>query len=138
MLKKTITYTDYNGVQRAEDFYFNLNKVEVTEMEASVEGGYANFIEKIAKSENLKELIGVIKVLILNSYGEKSADGKRFIKVDANGIPLSKKFEETEAFVELYMELATDANKCSEFVNGILPVMENTQTTQVVVPSNLQ
>ena len=138
MLKKTITYNDYNGNQRTEDFYFNLNKVECTEMEASVEGGYTNYIQQIAKSEDIKEIVNVIKMFILKSYGEKSADGKRFIKVDTNGVPLSQKFEETEAFVELYMELASSAEKASAFINAIMPTIDSEPAEVVPVDSNLQ
>ena len=138
MLKKTVTYTDYDGNQRTEDFYFNLNKVECLEMEASVEGGYAKYIDKIAKSNDMKEIVNIIKLFLLKSYGEKSADGKRFIKVDSNGIPLSQKFEETEAFVELYVELASDATKCSDFINGIMPNDGNSTTQNVPAASNLQ
>lgn len=121
MIKKTIKYTDYNGVERTEDYYFNLNKAEVIEMEVSVEGGYSELINRITKSDDIKEIVNVLKTIILKSYGEKSIDGKRFMKVDDNGKPLYRHFEDTEAFVELYMELAGDANKAAEFVNAVIP-----------------
>lgn len=121
MIKKTIKYTDYNGVERTEDYYFNLNKAEVVEMEVSVEGGYSNLINRITKSDDIREIVNVLKTIILKSYGKKSIDGKRFIKVDDNGKPLYRQFEDTEAFVELYMELAGDANKAAEFVNAVIP-----------------
>lgn len=121
MIKKTIKYTDYNGVERTEDYYFNLNKAEVVEMEVSVEGGYSNLISRITKSDDIREIVNVLKTIILKSYGQKSIDGKRFMKVDDNGKPLYRQFEDTEAFVELYMELAGDANKAAEFVNAVIP-----------------
>lgn len=126
MIKKTIKYTDYNGVERVEDYYFNLNKAELIEMEVSVEGGYSELLNRIAKSQDIKEIVNVMKTIILKSYGEKSIDGKRFVKVDKNGQPLSKQFEETEAFVELYVELATNVNKAVEFVNSVIPNAEQT------------
>lgn len=126
MIKKTIKYTDYNGVERVEDYYFNLNKAELIEMEVSVEGGYSELLNRIAKSQDIKEIVNVMKTIILKSYGEKSIDGKRFVKVDKNGQPLSKQFEETEAFVELYVELATNVNKAVEFVNSVIPNVEQT------------
>lgn len=125
MIKKTIKYTDYNGVERTEDYYFNLNKEEVIEMEVSVEGGYSELIDRIIKTNDNREIVNVLKTIILKSYGEKSIDGKRFMKVDDNGNPLYRKFEDTEAFVELYMELANNAKEAAEFINAIIPKMGN-------------
>ena len=117
MLKKTITYTDYNGSERTEDFYFNLSKAEVMEMEMSTTGGLTEMINKIIAEQNAPAIIKIFKDLVLKSYGEKSADGKRFIKSDE----LSTAFSQTEAYSILFMELATDANAASVFVNGIIP-----------------
>lgn len=121
MIKKTIKYTDYNGVERTEDYYFNLNKAEIIEMEVSVEGGYSELIDRIIKTNDNREIVNVLKTIILKSYGEKSIDGKRFMKVDDNGNPLYRKFEDTEAFVELYMELANNAKEAAEFINAVIP-----------------
>lgn len=117
MLKKTITYTDYNGLQRTEDFYFNLTKAEVMEMEMSTVGGMAEMIQKIVAAQDVPSIIKIFKDLILKAYGEKSADGKRFIKSDE----LSSNFAQTEAYSQLFMELATDAEAAAAFVNGIVP-----------------
>lgn len=125
MIKKTIKYTDYNGVERTEDYYFNLNKAEVLEMAVSVEGGYSELIDRIIKTNDNREIVNVLKTIILKSYGEKSIDGKRFMKVDDNGNPLYRKFEYTEAFVELYMELANNAKEAAEFINAVIPNMGN-------------
>ena len=125
MIKKTIKYTDYNGVERTEDYYFNLNKTEVIEMQVSFEGGYSELIDRIIKTDDNREIVNVLKTIILKSYGEKSIDGKRFMKVDDNGNPLYRKFEDTEAFVELYMELANNAKKAAEFINAVIPNMDD-------------
>lgn len=117
MLKKTITYTDYNDVERTEDFYFNLSKAEIMEMELGVTGGLAETINKIVAAQDSPAIIKLFKDLVLNAYGEKSADGKRFIKNDE----IKEAFSQTEAYSILFMELATDAVKASEFVNGIIP-----------------
>ena len=117
MLKKTITYTDYNGSERTEDFYFNLTKAEVVEMEMSTTGGLAEMIKKIVAAQDAPSIIAIFKKLILKAYGEKSPDGKRFIKSDE----ISNAFSQTEASSQLFMELATDADKAAEFVNGITP-----------------
>ena len=125
MLKKTITYTDYNGTKREEDFYFNLTKAELMEMEMSTSGGLAEMIQNIVKAQDAPAIIKVFKDLVLKAYGEKSLDGKRFMKVDENGTPLSIAFSQTEAYSNLFMELATNTEAASEFVNGIVPKMEN-------------
>ena len=117
MLKKTITYTDYNGVERTEDFHFNLSKAEIMEMELSTTGGLAEMITKIVAAQDTPALIKIFKNLILKAYGVKSPDGKHFIKSEE----LSTEFSQTEAYSQLFMELATDADAASEFVNGIVP-----------------
>lgn len=117
MLKKTITYTDYNGTTRKEDFYFNLTQAEVTELEVSVEGGLVEMINRIVAAQNGKVIIETFKDIILRAYGEKSPDGRRFIKNQE----VRDAFAQTEAYSKLFMELATDAKAASEFVNGIVP-----------------
>ena len=117
MLKKRIKYTDYNGEEREEDFYFNLSKAELIELELSTEGGLEQMIQKITDTRDMPKLIELFKRLILMSYGEKSENGKRFIKSQE----LSDAFAQTEAYSELFMELATDDKAASDFVNGIIP-----------------
>ena len=117
MIKKTITYKDYNQVDRTEDFYCNLSKAEVMEMEMSTSGGLAEMITRIVAAQDQPAIIKIFKDLILKAYGEKSPDGKRFIKSDE----LSIAFSQTEAYSQLFMELATDAEAASAFVNGIVP-----------------
>ena len=124
MLKKTITYTDYNGAERKEDFYFNLTKAEIMEMEMSISGGLTEMINRIVAAQDAATIVKIFKELILKSYGEKSADGRRFMKVDENGVPLSINFSQTEAYSQLFMELATDADAASAFLNGIVPNVE--------------
>ena len=117
MLKKTIKYTDYDGVEREEDFYFNLNKAEIPEMEMTQAGGLQAFVQKIISTKDAKEIVKLFKDLVLKSYGEKSPDGRRFIKSEA----ISEAFSQTEAYPILFMSLATDADAAAEFVNGIVP-----------------
>lgn len=118
MLKKTFTYVDYNGVLRTEDKYFNLTESEVMEMEMSTNGGLAETINAIVAAKDAPAIIKIFKDLILKAYGEKSPDGKRFIKSPE----LSTAFSQTEAYNQLFMELATNAEAASDFVNGIVPV----------------
>lgn len=117
MITKTITYTDYNGVERTEKFYFNLSKAEVLEMEMSTEGGLAETIQKIVDAKDAPAIIRVFKDLVLKAYGVKSDDGRRFIKSKE----LSEAFSQTEAYSEIFMDLATDADAAAKFVNGIVP-----------------
>ena len=117
MLKKTITYTDYNGVERTEDFYFNLTKAEIMEMQLSTTGGLDEMIQRIIATQDVPAIAKIFKDLVLRAYGQKSPDGRRFIKSKE----LTEEFSQTEAYSELYMSLATDADKASAFINGIVP-----------------
>ena len=117
MLKKTVTYTDYNGIERTEDFYFNLTKAECVEMNLSTQGGLAEYLQRIIDTKDVPSLIKQFKDLVLTAYGVKSADGRRFMKGDE----IRREFAETEAYSIIFMELATDANAAAEFVNGIVP-----------------
>jgi len=117
MFKKTITYLDYNGLEIKEDFYFNLTKAEIMEMQLQKSGGFAEKIQKVVDAKDVPELVGIFKELILKSYGVKSDDGKRFIKTEK----VREEFTQTEAYSDLYVELATNADSASAFVNGIIP-----------------
>lgn len=121
MLSKSIKYTDYNGVEREEVFLFNLSKAELMEMEMGTTGGLGEMIRKIIATQDTPQIIKIFKELILKAYGEKSADGKRFIKVDEKGNPLSVAFSQTEAYSKLFMELATNDIEAAKFVRGIIP-----------------
>lgn len=134
MLKQTITYTDYNGVERTEDFFFNLTKAEILEMEMGTTGGLAEMLTKIVAAQDGPAIVKVIKDLILKAYGEKSPDGKRFIKSEE----ISTAFSQTEAYSKLFMELATDDKKGAEFINGILPsdLAKQVANKPVVLPGN--
>lgn len=121
MITKTIKYTDYNGVEREEKFLFNLSKAELMEMQLGTSGGLSETIQQIINTKDTPAIIKIFKDLLLKSYGEKSADGKRFMKVDEKGNPLSIGFSQTEAYSQLFMELATDDQKAIEFINGIIP-----------------
>lgn len=121
MIKKTVTYTDYNGEERTETYRFNLNRVEVLDMQMTTIGGYTEKLQALIDAKNTTELYKLFKDLVLRSYGVVSEDGKRFIKTDK----LREEFEQTEAYVTIYMELATNTDKAIEFINGITPDFEN-------------
>ena len=134
MLKKTIKYKDFNGNEREEDFYFNLMQSEIAELELRTVGGFTESIQKIIQTQDGPEIIKQLKKIILKSYGEKSADGKRFIKSDE----LSEAFSQTNAYSELFMELATDDEAASAFINGIVPdeLKQDENNISVVSPAN--
>ena len=117
MIKKTVTYTDYNGNTRTEDFYFNLTKAELTEMNLSTTGGLEQMIHDIVAAQDTPKIVAIFKDLLLKSYGVKSADGRRFIKSKE----ISTEFSQTEAYPVIYMELLTDEESADKFMNGILP-----------------
>ena len=123
MIKKTITYTDYNDTVRTEDFYFNLSKAEIAEMELSKKGGLSEMIKRVIASQDTPEILKIFKELILKAYGEKSEDGKRFIKSEE----MRNGFEQTEAYSNLFMELASDSDAAASFINGIIPAEARNQ-----------
>lgn len=117
MLKKTITYEDFNGTTLKEDFFFHLSKAELIELEMSHQGGLSATLARIVAAEDAKSIIEEFKNIILTSYGVRSDDGKRFIKSQE----LREEFVSTEAYSTLFMELVTDTDAAVEFVNGVIP-----------------
>lgn len=117
MLKKTVTYEDFDENQRTEDHYFNLTEAEITEMELSLNGGLSQLLEKILQENDHKQIIEYFKKIVLMSYGKKSLDGRQFIKNDA----IREEFASTLAYSKIFMELATDADAAAAFVNGVMP-----------------
>lgn len=117
MLKETIKYTDCNGVERTEDFWFHLSKAELMEWEMGTTGGLTEMIKRIVDAQDAPAIIKIFKELILKAYGQKSPDGRRFIKSEE----LATEFSQTEAYSQLFMDLATDTDKAAAFVNGIMP-----------------
>jgi len=120
MYKKTISYTDYDDIERSEDYYFNLSKSELMEMDFSATGGMEKLIRSVIATRDTKRIMEIFKDIILRAYGEKSLDGKRFIKV-RDGHRLADDFAETGAFDALFIELATNDKAATEFINGIIP-----------------
>lgn len=117
MIKWTIKYTDYDGNEQEEPFYFNLNKAELMQMNFSKSGGYEKFLQRIIDTKDLSEIIDLFKTIILKAYGVKSDDGKRFMKSPE----MAAAFEQTEAFSELFMQLATDNEAAQKFIIGLMP-----------------
>lgn len=121
MLKKTITYEDFNGNMCTEDFFFNLTTAELTELQLSYTGGFATYLQQIVDAQDIPTLAKVFKEIVLMSYGEKTADGKRFVKRNAEGRRLADEFVDSAAYSALYTELFTNDKTASDFINAILP-----------------
>lgn len=119
MLKKRVTYIDYNGVQQTEDFYFHLKPSELAELEVSVEGGYSELLEKAKNEDNHQVLYKFVKDVLTKSYGIKSEDGKRFIKNDE----LVEAFEQSPAYDEIFMEVISNPENFNAFVDAVTPNM---------------
>jgi hypothetical protein len=119
VLKKTITYEDFNGHTATEDFYFHLSKGELAEMEISHhgDGGLGDYVQRIVDSKDGAAIVAEFKKIILMSIGKKSDDGRRFIKNDQ----LREEFQSSEAFSVLFIELVTDVDAAAKFINGIVP-----------------
>ena len=138
MVVKKIKYTDFNGVEREEEFMFNLTEAEITEMELTTDGGLSDSIKKIISAQDTPEIIKTFKMLLLKSYGEKSADGRRFIKSEE----LTEAFTQTNAYSQFFMELATDDKAAIAFINGIIPesmrerVSEDGSNASDLAPAN--
>ena len=129
MLKKLITYTDYNGQTRTEPFYFHLSNAEIAEMGVGLVGGGSleEYIERLSMEHDPRKVIGIFKELIQKSYGKKSDDGRRFMKSEE----ILKEFTESEAYSVLFMELANDAQAASDFFDGIIPELTPEQKAEV-------
>lgn len=125
MLKKTMTYVDYNGEEITDDFYFNLTKAELVEMQFEEAGGLEAIITKITNTKDSVKIMKFFRELILRAYGEKSADGKRFMKSPE----ISKAFSETEAYSDLMMGFYTNAETAIDFFNAIVPQIETNVTS---------
>lgn len=117
MLKERLKYVDFNDEEREEDFYFNLTAAEITEMELETVGGLSGMIQKIIDAKDIPTITKIFKTIILKAYGEKSDDGKRFMKSEE----ISNAFAQTQAYSDLFMKLASDADYATNFINGIIP-----------------
>lgn len=117
MLKRPITYEDFNGQEQTETFYFNLTESELLEMEVEYEGGFTRLMMNVIEAEDEKRIFKEFQKLILMSYGQRSEDGKRFVKSEE----LMEEFKQHAAFNSLFMELGTQDKKAAEFLIGVLP-----------------
>lgn len=126
MYKKTMTYIDCNGIERTEDFWFNLTKAELVKMQMGTTGGLDEMMKKLVSTKDIPAIINIFEDLVLKAYGEKSADGRRFMKTPE----ITAAFSQTQAYSDLFMELAFDAKAAAEFINGIVPADVSKQMSE--------
>lgn len=119
MVKRTITFIDYNGNERTEDHYFNYTEAELSELEWSKNGGFSEYVRRIVQAQDMPEISAVFKKVVLESYGIKSLDGRRFEKGENHSI--AKEFMETPAYSKLFMDLMTTKGALAAFFNELLP-----------------
>lgn len=117
MLKLTRTYDDFDGNSRTEDFYFNISKAELIKLESTTPGGFEALVKRITNSKDQTQLFTIFAELVELAYGEKSPDGRRFIKTQE----VKDNFLQTQAYSDIFTELATDDEKAIAFIKGILP-----------------
>lgn len=117
MIKKTIKYTDYNDEERTEDFWFGFNKGELAKMALGTNGGLDNVIRQIIQSNDREKIMSWFEKIILSAYGEKSIDGKFFMKSDE----ISNRFSHTEAYSNLLVEMFENSDMAAAFIRGMLP-----------------
>lgn len=117
MIKKTVTYTDYNGESRTETFYFHYTEAEILDMEMSEEGSFTERIQRIIDAKDKTALMKLIKKFVIDAYGVKSEDGKRFMKNDE----VKAAFVECPAYSDIFMDMVTNDELAAEFVNGVIP-----------------
>lgn len=131
MYKITKKYEDYNGVEKEEDFYFNLTKADILKMELSEDGGMDKRLDRLVKTQDMKEAIKVFEGIMLMAYGVKTDDG-RFVKNDE----VREKFVQSAAYSEIFMEIATDPEKAQAFVNGVIPKLEGSSIPAPALPKH--
>lgn len=131
MIKETITYIDYNGIERTEDFYFHLTEAELMKMEIGTKGGYTEMVQRIVKAQDQPAIIAVFEELIHHSYGVKTLDGRGFVKRAAD----LEAFISTEAYSKLFMKLATDDVAAAKFINGVVPENLAKNAQPVMLPN---
>lgn len=138
MITKTMTYVDFNGKKRTEEFNFHLNKAELLELDASYEGGWVAHVQRIVNANSNAEIFHTMKDFLLRAYGEKSEDGRQFRKRDENDRPLSRRFEECPAYEMLLMELTLGPNAgaaAAEFINGVVPKDMSNPNAPAAIPA---
>lgn len=135
MLKRDITYENFDGETVTETFYFNLMQTEIVKLQVEYDGGMREMLQRIIKSENMEAIIREFQKIVLLAYGQRSEDGKRFIK----SAQLREEFSQTAAYDALFMELATDDGKAAEFIAGVIPkqLLEQDQDKPTALPTNV-
>lgn len=121
MISKKITYVDYDGQERTEEFHFHLSESELIKMDFGTRGGMRRMVEKMTQAIDTQQIMATFERFIIDSYGEKSLDGRQFVKKGPDGRPLYEAFMTTPAYDQLFMELLSDTNSMAAFLRGVVP-----------------
>ena len=130
MIVKTVTYEDFNGNERTEDFYFNMTEAEAAEKEWSVNGGWTALLKRAVQTQDQAELIKIFKEFVIDAYGVKSIDGKTMDKSEE----VKKAFASSAAYSKIFMELARSDEAAAEFINGVLPAAVKMEEKPAALP----
>lgn len=130
MLKKTVKFKNYDDVEITKDLYFNLRKDELISMQFEENGGLDKLLTKMQNEKDSKEIMKMFEKILKASYGEKSPDGNEFIKSEE----VWNRFKSSNAYEVLFMELVSDANKLSQFIESVIPKF--TQAEQDKIKTN--
>lgn len=134
MIKQTVQYTDFNGNERNEDFYFHLSSVELIKLEARIGNKLDKHIEHLAGSQDVSELLNFLESIILDAYGVKSKDGKSFLKSPET----RSEFEHSQAYANLFEKMLTDEGMAATFGAGIAETNQGQQKKNQVAPTVVQ
>ena len=134
MIKKPISFTNYEGEKQTVVAYFHLNKFEWLELETFTKGGLIENLKGAIEAGNAKKTIDILKKIILTAYGEKNDETGKFEKTEKAAIDFSK----TEAFSELFYELAYDGKAATEFFTGLIPEELRSETSKMMAKQELQ
>lgn len=130
MLKERIKYVDFDGNEHEEDFYFNFSRPEIVDMQFSTPGGLRSHILRITQTEDVMEIYALFKEIVLKSYGEKSPDGRSFVKIDENGRSLGEKFQYHAAYEVLFSKLISSEDNMTAFINAVTPELTKEEREQ--------
>ena len=116
MQKLTVQYQNWDGDLETEDLYFHLNIKELQEME-KWDVPLTKRIAKLTKTEDGTEAFELMRDIVEAAYGERSSDGKRFVK----NPEVLKNFTQGLAYDEVILQFIDGTTDLAKFVEGLLP-----------------
>lgn len=115
MFKHSVEYVDFNGSDRKEDLYFHLSLPEVTRLEAEIGMGLEDYIKGLTTNQELNTLLAFLERMLLSSYGQKTSDGKSFIKSQV----IREAFEYSQAYAEIFEQVLSNPDLARKFGENV-------------------